>query len=179
MKKLLLSVFIAIFLFSGCAAFERPDSTPIPVTTLNPPPLSTLSPVVPLPSSVPVTQELLIGRWKYNTAINSKTGSVASKILYGSGYKYGGYLRFFNDGTFTKYIGVISDEYEHFSGSYSITNDIVTLHFYNGNQQTVIYDGEQIILQRKEYDYNEEVFLYYEYFKKVSSEPFSGQDDKE
>ncbi len=88
----------------------------------------------------------VIGTWNINSA--TKDGAeVQLSEIYGSGIKYGGSLVLNEDGTYTKYIGITSDETAGDSeGTYIIEGNSITLTSKNGNIESASYTDGSISL---------------------------------
>lgn len=165
-KRLIIFAMILLALTSGCSARVTT------FTANSPSSFATPAPAVTLPPAAPITQDLLIGRWKYIKSIASSTGENKSQSLYGSAVKYGGTLNFDKDGMFGKYIGL-----QIFSGPYTIS-DASTVYLQSSRYdevQTIIYDSlnHELVLSRQTEYYGN----IYEYFEKVSSVPLPYEED--
>jgi len=85
----------------------------------------------------------ITGTWQIHSAENVADGSNYSlQWLYGSGIEYGGAFRFYEDGTFSRFVGAMA-ELDNYIGTYSIHGNEITLMFNNGRISTARFLPEK------------------------------------
>ncbi len=104
----------------------------------------------------------LIGSWAIYYAVDVSSGNeYPLQKLYGTGIKYGGNLVFFEDGSFSKNVG-ITDDVKACEGKYTVTNNKITLVFDNNRIDEAIYLESDNLIEYHTYDaYSKPVYEYY------------------
>lgn len=86
----------------------------------------------------------IIGVWNIQYAKTRGAGHAGEDYplqeLYGTGIEYGGKLTFNSDGTFSRYVGITTDEVDKYEGTYILRyDDKILLKYKNGTTSTVKY----------------------------------------
>ncbi len=86
----------------------------------------------------------IIGVWNIQYAKTRGAGTAGEDYplqdLYGTGIKYGGKLTLNANGTFSRYVGITTDETAKYEGTYILRyEDKILLKYNNGNESTVKY----------------------------------------
>lgn len=118
----------------------------------------------------------IIGKWQpFEAQKNGKR--VELKEIYGTSIStYGGYLTFNKDGTYTKFIGVYSQEQENdLQGIYMVNDNIIELISYNKEKEA----EKLVIMKKNEYIIKEEIDGYTIFFKREEESINKAKDDIE
>lgn len=118
----------------------------------------------------------IIGKWQpYVAQKNGK--NVELNQIYGTSIStYGGYLTFNKDGTYTKFIGVYSQEQENnLQGIYMVNDNIIELISYNKEKEAEKLE----IIKKNEYIIKEEIDGYTIFFKREEELINKAKDDIE
>lgn len=86
----------------------------------------------------------IIGVWNIQYAKTRGAGTSGEDYslqdLYGTGIEYGGKLTFNADGTFSRYVGITTDETDKYEGTYILRyDDKILLKYKDGTERTVKY----------------------------------------
>lgn len=104
-----------------------------------------------------IPQEIL-GTWNIRYAKTRGAGTAGENYplqdLYGTGIKYGGKLTFNEDGTFSRYVGITTDEKENYEGTFYIHYGKIIMQYYNGIERTAKYLPESQEIVFYNWDYN-------------------------
>lgn len=97
--------------------------------------------------------EEILGTWNIRYAKTRGVGRAVENYplqdLYGTGIQYGGKLTFKEDGTFSRYVGITTDETEKYEGTYYIHYDEkIMMQYYDGTERTAKYlpESQEIVL---------------------------------
>ena len=84
--------------------------------------------------------DYLVGSWIIDYAKIRSTGEdYPLQLLYGTGIIYGGTLQLNSDATFSRYIGITTDETDNYEGTYVVNDNNITLNYHNGFTGTAEY----------------------------------------
>lgn len=84
--------------------------------------------------------DLILGVWNIQYAKNASDGTdYPLQDYYGTGIQYGGKLTLNEDGTFSKYIGITSNETSIFEGNYYLNNNEIIFIFGSGRRERALY----------------------------------------
>ena len=82
----------------------------------------------------------MLGDWSISYAKNMNTHEeYPLQEFYGSGIKYGGTLTLNEDGTFSRYIGITTDETEKYEGTFTHNGTYITFRYYDGTTAEAKY----------------------------------------
>jgi len=108
----------------------------------------------------------IIGIWQIQFAESAIDGTDYSiQWLYGTGIRYGGAFRFNDDGTFSRFVGIHTNELEHYTGNFSVNGNDITLIYGNGSVGIARFLPESQLIQCHRWIARE--YPVYVYFAKV------------
>ena len=85
-----------------------------------------------------------VGTWTLRYATKASDGEeYPLQKQYGSGIQYGGTLTLHADQTFSRYVGIHTDETARYQGTYTVDGTKITFRYDDGTIATAQYDAEE------------------------------------
>lgn len=166
-----------VFSLAACALSPAPERTNISVSPegiVTTAPSSTVKPIAPTNTDKPVPPEstpksaaaetaVMIGSWEISYATGKDDEDYSLQNIYGTGISYGGVLTLNQDGTFSKYIGITTNDPDSYEGIYTVSGNSIRLTYRNNRIENAAYlpDSDEIKLQNEDFSDNSVIYEYF------------------